>query len=89
MKLARILEWMVARGRILSLVTLTIMGLLVIADVATEPSYQRYPWDGLGGFAAVYGFVSCVVIIVVSKALGYAFLYRPDDYYDDEAPRDD
>lgn len=89
MKLARMLDWLVARGRPLGLIALAIMAALVVADFATEPSYQRYPWDGLGGFGAIYGFVSCLVIIVVSKALGYAFLYRSDDYYDDEAPRDD
>jgi hypothetical protein len=32
--------------------------------------------------------VSCVLIIVVSKLLGYALLYRPEDYYDDECPTD-
>jgi hypothetical protein len=73
----------------LAVITLVAMTLLVIADFATEPSYQRYPWDGLGGFGALYGFASCIVIIVVSKALGYALLYRPDDYYDDEQQRDD
>jgi hypothetical protein len=88
MKLAKLLEWMVRHGRALSLLMLVIMAGLVLADIIIEPAYIRYPWDGLGGFGAVYGFVSCVVIVVVSKALGYAFLYQPEDYYDDEVEHD-
>ena len=77
------------RWRALAVVALMIMALLVAADFATESSYSRYPWDGIGGFGALYGFISCILIIVVSKALGYAFLYRPDDYYDERHNPDD
>jgi purine-cytosine permease-like protein len=89
MKLARILEWMVVHGRMLARILLVVMAALVVADFFKTPGYQRYAWDGWAGFGALYGFVSCIVIIVVSKALGYLFLYRPDDYYDDDVQRDD
>jgi len=36
--------------------------------------------DGWIGFGAVYGFLSCLVMVLVAKGLG-AFLKRPDDYY--------
>lgn len=88
MRLARLLEWMVRHGRTLSLMMLVIMAGLVLADIIIEPAYVRYPWDGIGGFGAIYGILSCIVIIVVSKALGYAFLYKPEDYYDDEVDHD-
>lgn len=88
MKLAKLLEWMVRHSRVLSLFMLVIMAGLVMADIIIEPAYIRFPWDGLGGFGAFYGFVSCVVIVVVSKALGYAFLNKPEDYYDDEVEHD-
>ena len=87
-QLSRLLQFLVRHGRILSWIVLVIMAMLVIADLLIEPAYIRYPWDGIGGVGAIYGFVSCVVIIVVSKALGYAFLYKPENYYDDEI-RDD
>ncbi|PWG65135.1 hypothetical protein [Sediminicurvatus halobius] len=79
----RILEALVARRRPLRNATLVVMALLVLVDLFKEPAYERFPWDGIGGFIAFYGFISCVLIIVVSKALGYAFLYRREDYYDD------
>jgi len=86
--LSELLQFMVRHGRTLTWIMLVIMAGLVIADLLIEPAYIRYPWDGIGGFGALYGFISCVLIIVVSKALGYAFLYKPEDYYDDEI-RDD
>lgn len=39
-------------------------------------------WEGIVGFGAVYGFISCVLIIVGSKALGHLGLMKPEDYYD-------
>ena len=85
----RILEALVARRRGLRNATLVVMALLVVLDVFKEPAYERFAWDGISGFAALYGFVSCVLIIVVSKALGYAFLYRKEDYYGESAGHDD
>lgn len=37
--------------------------------------------DAWFGFGAVYGFVSCLVMVLVAKLLGL-LLKRPDDYYD-------
>jgi hypothetical protein len=86
---ARILEALVAHRRALRNAVLVVMALLVITDVFKEPAYERFAWDGFGGFAALYGFVSCVLIIVVSKALGYALLYRKENYYGESESRDD
>ncbi|WP_440997676.1 hypothetical protein [Arhodomonas sp. SL1] len=88
MSTGKILEALVARRRPLRNAILVVMALLVVADLFKEPHYERFPWDGIGGFAALYGFVSCVLIIVVSKALGYAFLYRKEDYYGESEDRD-
>lgn len=85
----RILEALVARRRPLRNAVLVIMALLVVIDLFKEPKYERFIWDGFGGFAALYGFISCVLIIVVSKALGYAFLYRKENYYGESEDRDD
>lgn len=84
MKLGKILEYLVARRRALTYLMLVVMALLVLADIVIPAAYTRFPWDGIGGFAAFYGFISCVLIIVISKALGYGLLYRNEDYYDDD-----
>ena len=89
MTLARILDALVARRRLLSRITLAVMAGLVVADFLKTAKYERFPWDGVGGFAAFYGLISCVLIIVVSKALGYAFLYRKEGYYADKEDEHD
>ena len=81
--MGRFLEFLVSKTKTLRWIMFGILVFLVILDVITPAAYERFPWDGIGGFGAVYGFISCVLIIVVSKALGYALLYRPEDYYDD------
>ena len=83
MKIGKFLEFLVSKTKTLRWIMFGILAVLVILDVIIPAKYERFPWDGIGGFGAVYGFVSCVLIIVVSKALGYALLYRPEDYYDE------
>jgi uncharacterized membrane protein len=82
------LEYLVKNARTLTWIVLALMALLVIADILIPTGYGRFPFDTIGGFGALYGFVSCVLIIVVSKLLGYAFLYRAEDYYDNALPED-
>lgn len=78
------LESLVARRRALRRAALAAMALLIAADLLVPSGYDRFWWESVGGFGALYGLVSCVLIIVVSKALGHALLYRPEDYYRDE-----
>ena len=82
--LSRWLESLVAHGRLLSLITLLVMAALVVADIVIEPHYVRFPWDGLGGFAAVLGFLGCVFFIALAKTLGTLLVYRPENYYGEQ-----
>lgn len=63
---------------------LALLGLTVIAEffVSLHPHFDI---ESLFAFHAAYGFLACVVMIVVAKALG-VLLKRPDTYYkaDDE-----
>lgn len=81
--IARLLEYLVENGPQLRRYAIAVLALLVLADFLAPSTYQRFHWDGIPGFGALYGFVSCVLIIVVSKALGYRFLYRKENYYDE------
>jgi len=56
---------------------------VVLAEllVANE---ARFDVERLFGFFAWFGFVACVVLIVLAKGVG-VLLKRPDTYYDDEA----
>ena len=60
-----------------------VLVLIVIADFLVPREHAEYLWDRLPGWSAVYGFLSCVLLIFVSKFFGHrARLMRREDYYD-------
>ncbi len=42
-----------------------------------------HPWEAMFGFYGVYGFVACVILVLVAKELR-KILMRGEDYYDDK-----
>ena len=46
------------------------------------PDHGHFEFEDLPAWGSLYGFISCVVIIVVSKLLGKLWLSRPENYYD-------
>jgi hypothetical protein len=52
---------------------------LVLLDVTRHEAH--FALEAIFGFAAWFGFLSCVALIMFAKALG-VFLKRPDTYYD-------
>jgi hypothetical protein len=82
--LSRCLEYIVENSTLFRRLMMAVLALLVIVDLMVPSYYNRFPWEGISGFGAFYGFVSCIVILVVSKALGYALLYRRENYYDEQ-----
>ena len=49
----------------------------VLHDDHTEFAFEHFP-----AWGSIYGLISCVVIIVVSKWLGKLWLERHEDYYE-------
>ena len=45
-----------------------------------EPAH--FWFEDVPAFGSIYGLVSCVLIIVVSKLLGKLWLMRPENHYD-------
>lgn len=60
-------------------VSIVVLALLVAADLVIV-HHPYFGIDGLFGFGAWYGFISCVVLVVAAKGLGF-LLKKPDDYY--------
>ncbi len=58
--------------------------LSVVADLLLYSGlgHGDFPWSRILGFFALFGFISCVAIVVISKWLGHYWLQRKDDYYD-------
>jgi hypothetical protein len=60
-----------------------VLVLVVIADFLVDREHAEYVWDRVPGWSAIYGFVSCVLLIFVAKFLGHqGGLMRREDYYD-------
>lgn len=83
MELGKILENMVNNTKTLERIAYVILALTVVLDLFIPRDHVYFFWDEIPGFSAVYGFLSCILIIIVSKALGHYWLSRPEDYYDD------
>ena len=49
-----------------------------------EQDHGAFSWSHVAGFSALFGFIGCVAIIILSKLLGRFWLQREEDYYRDE-----
>jgi len=67
------------KGLVWAAFTLSVAGeLMVVSTGADLPWWHRTP-----AFHAVFGVVGCVLIVVVSKALGKFWLQRPEERFED------
>lgn len=67
--------------RMLWYIGIAVLAITVLCDLFVE-HHPHFGIDGTFGFAAWYGFASCVVLVAFAKALG-VLLKRPDTYYED------
>lgn len=57
-----------------------ICAVLLLADFLIH-RHVTHAWEALFGFYAVYGFVACVILVLVAKEMR-KLLMRKEDYYD-------
>ena len=64
-----------------------ILGVLTAITVGLQLFGPENPyghaWDKIPAFYAIFGLAGCILIIVLSKALGKWALQKKEDYYDD------
>ena len=59
-----------------------ITALSIIADFIYVQTHQKhFPWE-VPAFHALFGFVVCILLIVISKAIGHKWLMKDEDYYE-------
>jgi hypothetical protein len=73
--LRRMTRWFYA-----SLAALAFFEVVVPRLFHAEPA--DFWFEDLPAWESIYGLISCVVIIKVSKLLGKVWLMRPENYYD-------
>ena len=86
MKLVQLIDFLRNRLKKVVLVCAALLAALVLIDAIpalvdkhhAHTSVEKFPM-----FWAVFGFVGCVVIILVSKAFGKAGIMKREDYYNE------
>ena len=62
------------------------LAVIALTEVAALHLFDAKPahfwFENVPAFGSIYGLVSCVLIIVVSKLLGKLWLTRPENHYD-------
>jgi len=60
--------------------------LIALSEIAVvylfDLGHGHFWFENFPAFGAIYGFISCYLIIVASKFLGYKWLMKKEDYYD-------
>ena len=57
-----------------------ICGILLVLDFVLH-RHTVHSWESLPGFYALYGFVACVLLVLIAKEMRKV-LMRKEDYYD-------
>ena len=70
--------------RIWIAVFLALLALSFVVDflLSGGEGHGEFPWSHILGFFALFGFIGCVAIVVISKLIGHYWLQRKEGYYD-------
>jgi hypothetical protein len=86
MKLVQLIEFLQKHLRTVVRLSLALLALLVVIDAIPGIIHKEHAHtaaEQFPGFWAVFGFVGCVVLIILSKAFGHAGIMQREDYYDE------
>ena len=83
MNLVKLIEALRQRLKTVIYVGYGVLALVVLLDIAFVHKGEAHTdVERLPGFWAVFGFVACTVIVLVSKWFGHAGIMTREDYYD-------
>lgn len=84
MKLVKLIEFLRNRLKTVIRICFAVLGLLIILDaLLVSKEHAHTGAEHLPGFWSVFGFVACVLIIILSKWFGHAGIMTREDYYDE------
>ena len=86
MKLVKIIEWLRNRLKAVVWIACIAPAALVVLDAipgVVDKEHAHSKAEHFPAFWAVFGFIGCVLIIVLSKWFGHAGIMRREDYYDE------
>jgi hypothetical protein len=86
MKLVKLIEWLRNRLKAVAWVAGIVLAVLVVLDAipgVVDKEHAHTKAEHFPAFWAVFGFVGCVLIIILSKWFGHAGIMQREDYYDE------
>jgi hypothetical protein len=86
MKLLQLIEYLRNHLKTVVKVSLVALALLVVIDAVpafVDKEHAHSQIEHWPGFWAVFGFIGCVVLILVSKWFGHAGIMQRENYYDE------
>ncbi|MDD3180809.1 MAG: hypothetical protein PHQ04_10735 [Opitutaceae bacterium] len=86
MNLLRLIEFLRSRRQTVIYVCLGVLALVALIDAIpalVDKHDAHTKIEHLPAFWSVYGFVACVLIVLVSKAFGKAGIMTRENYYDE------
>ena len=87
MNLAKIIEFLRNRLKTVIWVSCAVLALVVVLDAIpaiVDKEHAHTAPEHWPGFWAVFGFVGCVLIIILSKWYGHLGIMTREDYYEDD-----
>ena len=82
----RLIEYLRERLRKVIILCYGVLALLVITDAIPQvvDKSHAHTWpERIVGFWSLFGFIACVLIIIVSKWFGHLGIMTREDYYDE------
>ncbi len=84
MKLVKFIEFLRNRLKTVIWVCIGVLVALVLLDVIfVDKEHAHTAVEHYFGFWAVFGFIGCAILIIVSKWFGHAGIMQKEDYYDE------
>lgn len=81
--IVKLIDFLRDRLQLVIRISYGVLALLVVWDVLfVSKEHAHTSAEHLPGFWAVFGFVACVLIIIVSKWFGHLGIMTREDYYD-------
>lgn len=81
--LLRLIEFLRARLKTVVYVCFGVLALVALIDVFVDKHHAHTKIEHIPAFWSVFGFIACVLIVILSKAFGHAGIMTREDYYND------
>ena len=86
MKLLALIEFLRRHLKVVIWICLGLLVVRVLADAVpaiVDKHHAHTKAEHFPGFWSAFGFIACVLIVLVSKAFGHAGIMQREDYYDE------